>query len=75
MTLTHVHPDRVYAWMYEFSLDSWDWVMVFNVYSMGTWSDGGYSMRKPYISGANYLQKMARVTGGLFPYKSTDTVV
>lgn len=59
MTLNGVHPDHVFAWMYEFSLDSWDWVMVFNVYSMGTWSDGGYSMRKPYVSGASYLTKMA----------------
>lgn len=61
MTLCRVHPDRVYAWMYEFSLDSWDWVMVFNVYSMGTWSDGGFAMRKPYISSANYLKRMARL--------------
>lgn len=64
MTLCHVHPDRVFQWMYEFSLDSWDWVMVFNVYSMGTWSDGGLAMRKPYISGAAYVQKMAREPRG-----------
>lgn len=61
MTLAGIHPDQVYKWMYEFSLDSWDWVMVFNVYSMGTWSDGGVAMRKPYISSAAYLQRMARM--------------
>jgi deoxyribodipyrimidine photolyase-related protein len=59
MTLSEIHPDRVFAWMYEFSLDSFDFVMVFNVYSMGTWGDGGYAMRKPYISGASYLRRMA----------------
>jgi deoxyribodipyrimidine photolyase-related protein len=59
MTLRRVHPDDVYAWMYEFSLDSWDWAMVFNVYAMGTWSDGGLATRKPYVSGAPYLDRMA----------------
>jgi deoxyribodipyrimidine photolyase-related protein len=61
MTLSEIHPDRVFDWMYEFSMDSWDWVMVFNVYSMGTWSDGGYAMRKPYISSSSYLKKMANL--------------
>lgn len=61
MMLRGVHPDRVFTWMYEFSLDSWDWVMVFNVYSMGTWSDGGHAMRKPYVSSANYLTRMVRL--------------
>ena len=60
MTLKNIHPDNVFKWMYEFSLDSWDWVMVFNVYSMGTWSDGGYSMHKPYISSGAYLKRMSR---------------
>lgn len=59
MTLAGLHPDDVFAWMYEFSLDSWDWVMVFNVYSMGTWSDGGFGMRKPYVSSSGYLKKMS----------------
>jgi deoxyribodipyrimidine photolyase-related protein len=61
MTLSNIHPNGVFNWMYEFSMDSWDWVMVFNVYSMGTWSDGGYAMRKPYISSSKYLQRMARM--------------
>ena len=63
MTLAGAHPDAVFAWMYEFSLDSWDWVMVFNVYAMGTWGDGGIGMRKPYVSGSGYLKRMTR--GGL----------
>jgi deoxyribodipyrimidine photolyase-related protein len=64
MTLCEIHPDRLYQWMYEFSLDSWDWVMVFNCYSMGAWSDGGTSMRKPYISSAAYVKRMAREPSG-----------
>jgi deoxyribodipyrimidine photolyase-related protein len=43
----------------EFSLDSYDWLMIQNVYSMGMWVDGGLTMRKPYISTAGYVIKMS----------------
>jgi deoxyribodipyrimidine photolyase-related protein len=43
----------------EFSIDSYDWVMIGNVYSMGLWADGGISMRKPYISTGNYIEQMS----------------
>lgn len=59
MNLCRIHPDEVYAWMMEFSIDSYEWVMIGNVYSMGMWSDGGLTMRKPYISSGNYIQKMS----------------
>ena len=58
MNLVGIHPDDVYKWFMEFSLDSYDWVMVGNVYSMALWADGGITMRKPYISGAGYILKM-----------------
>jgi deoxyribodipyrimidine photolyase-related protein len=64
MNLTYIDPEEVYTWMYEFSLDSWEWVMVFNVYSMGTWSDEGYAMRKPYVSSPNYLLTMSNTSSG-----------
>ena len=64
MTLWGYQPDMIYKWMYEFSLDSYDWVMIFNCYSMGSWSDGGKAMRKPYISSANYLLKMSNESKG-----------
>jgi deoxyribodipyrimidine photolyase-related protein len=66
MMLSEVHPDAIYKWMYEFSLDSWDWVMVFNCYSMASWSDGGFGMRKPYISSASYLMKMSDEPRGVW---------
>lgn len=59
MTLCGLHPDAIYAWMFEFSLDSWEWVMVFNVYSMGTWTDRGVAMRKPYLSTTQYIYKIS----------------
>ena len=62
MTLQQLHPDAIYKWMYEFSLDSYEWIMIFNCYSMGAYSDGGYAMNKPYISSINYLGKMSNYT-------------
>ena len=59
MNLVGIHPDDVYKWFMEFSLDSYDWVMIGNVYSMTLWADGGMTMRKPYISGSGYIMKMS----------------
>ena len=59
MNLCEIHPDEVYKWFMEFSIDSYDWVMIGNVYSMGMWADGGVSMRKPYISTGNYVEQMS----------------
>ena len=64
MTLWEHTPDQLYKWMYEFSLDSYEWVMVFNCYSMGSWGDGGVAMRKPYISKANYIVQMSNASRG-----------
>jgi deoxyribodipyrimidine photolyase-related protein len=64
MNLVGIHPDDVYKWFMEFSLDSYDWVMIGNVYSMTLWADGGMTMRKPYISGSGYIMKMAN-----YPFK------
>lgn len=58
MNLCGIRPDEVYRWMMEFSVDGYEWVMVGNVYSMGMWSDGGLTMRKPYISASNYIKNM-----------------
>jgi deoxyribodipyrimidine photolyase-related protein len=64
MTLCEMLPDDAYRWFMEFSVDSYDWVMIGNVYSMGLWADGGLTMRKPYISSDKYIQTMA---GNRFP--------
>lgn len=64
MTLCNVHPDQIYRWMYEFSLDSNDVFMVFNCYSMGSYSDGGLATHKPYISGSGYVKRQGRLKAG-----------
>ena len=34
MLLCEFHPDQVYRWFMELFIDSYDWVMVPNVYGM-----------------------------------------
>ncbi len=59
MLLCEFNPDDVYRWFMEMFIDSYDWVMVPNVYGMSQFADGGLMSTKPYISGSNYLMKMS----------------
>lgn len=58
MLLCEFNPNDVYKWFMEMYIDSYDWVMVPNVYGMTQFADGGLMTTKPYISGSNYLLKM-----------------
>jgi deoxyribodipyrimidine photolyase-related protein len=60
MNLMKFHPDEVYKWFMEFAIDSYDWVMVNNVYGMILYADGGLTTTKPYIASDNYLVKMSK---------------
>lgn len=64
MNLAKIDPDEMYQWFMEMFIDSYDWVMVPNVYGMSTFSDGGKMSTKPYISGSNYLRKMSDYPAG-----------
>ena len=59
MNLSRIHPDEIYRWFMEMFVDSSDWVMVPNVYGMGTFADGGIFATKPYSCGSNYILKMS----------------
>ena len=48
----------------ELFIDSYDWVMVPNVYGMSQYADGGIMSTKPYISGSNYILKMSNYKKG-----------
>lgn len=58
MLLCEFDPNEVYRWFMKMYIDSYDWVMVPNVYGMSQFADGGLMTTKPYISGSNYLLKM-----------------
>mgnify|MGYP001300327075 CR=1 FL=1 len=64
MLLCRIHPDEVYRWFMEMFIDSYDWVMVPNVYGMSQFSDGGIFSTKPYISSSNYIRKMSNYENG-----------
>ena len=66
MTLYGIKPLEMYRWFMEFSLDSYDWVMEYNIYCMASYSDGGQFTSKPYISSSVYILKMSN-------YNKSDT--
>jgi deoxyribodipyrimidine photolyase-related protein len=64
MLLCEIDPDEVYKWFMEMFIDSYDWVMVPNVYGMSQFADGGMMATKPYISSSNYVRKMSNFAKG-----------
>ena len=64
MLLCEFEPDQVYQWFMELFIDSYDWVMVPNVYGMSQFADGGTFATKPYISSSNYIKKMSNYKNG-----------
>jgi deoxyribodipyrimidine photolyase-related protein len=57
--LTAVEPQAAVNWFIELYIDAYDWVMQSNVVGMGLNADGGRTATKPYISSANYINKMS----------------
>ncbi len=64
MFLCEINPDEIYKWFMELFIDSYDWVMVPNVYAMSQHADGGQITTKPYFSGSNYVRKMSHYVKG-----------
>ena len=64
MNLAGLHPNEIYKWFMEMYVDSSDWVMVPNVYGMGTYADGGIFSTKPYICGSSYMLRMSNYLKG-----------
>ena len=59
LLLCEVDPKEVYRWFMDLFIDSYDWVMVPNVFGMSQFADGGLMMTKPYFSSSKYLEKMS----------------
>ena len=57
--LAGISPKEVYEWFSSAFIDAYEWVMVPNVFGMGLYVDGAKIATKPYISSANYINKMS----------------
>ncbi|MEL6820884.1 MAG: cryptochrome/photolyase family protein [Calditrichota bacterium] len=57
--LLGVHPDAVDNWYLGIYIDALEWVEITNTRGMSQFADGGIVGTKPYISAANYVNKMS----------------
>ena len=59
LLICQTDPNEVYRIFMEWTVDSYDWVMVPNVYGMTQYADGGMMMTRIYFSSSNYINKMS----------------
>jgi deoxyribodipyrimidine photolyase-related protein len=57
--LAGVHPDEVDKWYLGIYIDAIEWVEITNTRGMSQFADGGIVGSKPYVSSANYIDKMS----------------
>ena len=57
--LCGVCPDLVDDWYLGIYIDAIQWVEMPNTRAMSQWADGGLVATKPYVSSANYINKMS----------------
>ncbi len=62
--LAQVHPDEVEAWYLGIYIDAIEWVEMPNTRGMSQYADGGIVATKPYVSSANYINKMSNYCKG-----------
>ena len=62
--LTMTHPDDVEAWYLGIYIDAVQWVEMPNTRGMSQFADGGIVATKPYVSSANYINKMGNYCKG-----------
>ena len=62
-TLLDVDPREVTDWFWVAFVDAYDWVVEPNVLAMGTFGTGPLMTTKPYVSGANYIDRMSDYCG------------
>jgi deoxyribodipyrimidine photolyase-related protein len=71
--LAGIHPDEVDRWYLGIYIDALDWVEITNTRGMSQFADGGIVGTKPYVSSANYIDKMSSYCGKCY-YNSKQKV-
>ena len=64
--LAGVHPDAVDEWYLGIYIDAVEWVEITNTRGMSQFADGGVVATKPYVSSANYINKMSNYCQSCF---------
>lgn len=62
--LAGIHPDEVDRWYLGIYVDAIEWVEITNTRGMSQFADGGIVGSKPYVSSANYIDKMSDYCSG-----------
>ncbi len=57
--LTEIDPDELDQWYLGIYIDAIEWVEITNTRGMSQFADGGIVGTKPYVSSANYINKMS----------------
>lgn len=68
--LAGISPDELDEWYLGIYIDAIEWVEITNTRGMSQFADGGIVGTKPYVSSANYIDKMSDYCGGCFYKKS-----
>jgi len=71
--LAGTHPDEVDAWYLGIYIDAIEWVEITNTRGMSQFADGGLIATKPYVSSANYINKMGHYCDGCYYDKNLKT--
>lgn len=71
--LAGINPDEVDAWYLGIYIDAIEWVEITNTRGMSQYADGGIVGTKPYVSSANYIDKMSDYCSGCHYDKKKKT--
>ena len=71
--LAGIDPDQVDAWYLSIYIDAIEWVELPNTRGMSQYADGGLLATKPYVSSANYIDKMSHYCADCYYRKTVKT--
>lgn len=68
--LAGINPKELHEWYLGIYIDAFEWVEMPNTLGMSQFADGGKLASKPYVSSANYINKMSNYCEGCHYSKS-----
>jgi deoxyribodipyrimidine photolyase-related protein len=71
--LVGIDPDEVDRWYLGIYIDAIEWVEITNTRGMSQFADGGIVGTKPYVSSANYIDKMSNYCASCHYSKTKKT--